>query len=52
MKTLFELLNRINHTPSESKIKLDAKIKHKESTNAVLTSLDSGVKTRIEPKKS
>lgn len=37
MRKLFEMLNRINHTPSISKFKLDAKIGHKENINVVLT---------------
>lgn len=38
MKKLFELLNRLNHTPSMSNYKLDSHIRHRERTNAVLTS--------------
>ena len=39
VKKWFEMLNRINHTPSVSdKFKLDAKIHHVEQTNAILTS--------------
>lgn len=29
------MLNRLNHTPSESDFRLDAKIKHTERINAV-----------------
>jgi len=36
MRKLFEMLNRINGTPSHSEPKLDAKVKHKESINTVL----------------
>ena len=44
VKKWFEMLNRINHTPSVSdKFKLDAKIIHKESINAVLTQPDKRV---------
>ena len=46
---VFELLNRINHTPSISNSKIDAKIKHKENVNAVLTSPD-GKKTIVRSK--
>jgi len=35
LKKMFEMLNRLNHTPSESDFKLDAKIKHTERINAV-----------------
>lgn len=38
IKKMFEMLNRINHTPSESNSRQDSNIKHKEQTNAVLTS--------------
>ena len=38
------MLNRLNHTPSYSNFKLDSKIIHKESTNAILTQPD-GEKT-------
>ncbi len=31
------MLNRLNNTPSLSNFKLDSKIVHKESTNAILT---------------
>lgn len=34
------MLNRLNHTPSYSNFKLDSKIIHKESTNAILTKPD------------
>jgi hypothetical protein len=37
MRKLFELLNRINHTPSQSHNGMDAKVFHKESLNVVLT---------------
>ena len=47
IRKISELLNNINHTPSKSNFKLDAKIKTTERTNAVLTSLKSGVKTKI-----
>ena len=41
IRKLFDMLNRINHTPSLSnKFKLDAKILHAEHTNAILTSPD------------
>lgn len=40
IKKMFELLNRINHTPSESDFKLDAKIKHAERINTVLRSVN------------
>ena len=36
LKKMFEMLNRINNTPSESDFKLDAKIKHKERINIKL----------------
>jgi hypothetical protein len=36
MRKLFEMLNRINGTPSHSEPKLDAKVRHKESVNTVL----------------
>jgi len=39
-KKIFNLVNRMNHTPSQSNSKLDAKIQHKENINALLTSLD------------
>jgi len=51
MKKLFELLNRLNHTPSESNFKLDSKIKTHEKTNAVLTSLN-GEKKQIGTRKN
>lgn len=35
LKKMFEMLNRLNHTPSESDFRLDAKIKHTERINAV-----------------
>ena len=44
MKKLFEMLNRLNGTPSESNFKLDAKIIHKEHINAIITTPD-GEKT-------
>jgi len=52
IRKLFEMLNRINHTPTKSNFKLDAKIKTTERTNAVLTS-PTGKKTQIgtRPKK-
>lgn len=37
MRKLFEMLNRINHTPSMSKFKLDAKVGHKESVSIIIT---------------
>jgi hypothetical protein len=40
LKKLFEMLNRLNHTPSHSNFRLDAKIVHKESTNAIVTTPD------------
>lgn len=40
-KKFFEMLNRINHTPSFSdKFRLDAKIVHHERINALLTKPD------------
>ena len=36
LKKMFEMLNRLNNTPSESGFKLDAKIKHAESVNTIL----------------
>lgn len=36
MRKLFEMLNRINGTPSYSEPKLDAKVRHKETVNTVL----------------
>jgi hypothetical protein len=35
LKRMFEMLNRINHTPSESGFKLDAKVKHSERVNVI-----------------
>ena len=49
IRKMFELLNRINHTPSKSNNKLDSQIQHKESSNAVLTSPD-GKKTIVRSK--
>lgn len=46
MKKLFELLNRINHTPSHSGTKLDAKVFHKEKINVVLTK-ENGKKKKL-----
>jgi hypothetical protein len=40
IKKLFEMLNRLNKTPSHSNFKLDAKIVHKEATNCILTTPD------------
>jgi hypothetical protein len=34
---MFELLNRLNHTPSVSHNDLDAKLRHKQKINAILT---------------
>jgi len=45
-RKVFELLNRINHTPSISDSKTNAKIVHVESNNVVITSPD-GVKTLV-----
>ena len=36
LRGMFEMLNRINGTPSHSEIKLDAKVRHKESINVIL----------------
>lgn len=38
LKKMFEMLNRLNNTPSESGFKLNAKIKHKERINIILKS--------------
>jgi hypothetical protein len=38
MRKLFDMLNRLNGTPSISnKFKLDAKVAHKESIDVILT---------------
>ncbi len=37
LKKMFEMLNRLNHTPSESGFRLDAKIRHSEKVNHKLT---------------
>jgi len=44
LRKMFEMLNRINKTPSFSK--MDAKIKHNERINAVLTR-ENGKKKKI-----
>jgi hypothetical protein len=44
LRKMFEMLNRINHTPSFSK--LDAKVLHKEKINCVLTK-ENGKKKKI-----
>ncbi len=36
MRKLFEMLNRINHTPAKSLDKMDAQIGHKENVNVVI----------------
>jgi len=36
LKRMFEMLNRINKTPSKSETKLNAKVRHKERINYVL----------------
>ena len=46
MRKLFEMLNRLNHTPSKSNDKLNAKIGIGESVNALITSHD-GHKTKV-----
>jgi hypothetical protein len=38
LRKMFEMLNRINHTPSESNGKMDSKIFHAERINTVLRS--------------
>jgi hypothetical protein len=38
LKRMFDMLNRLNHTPSESDFRLDAKVKHSERINTVLRS--------------
>jgi len=40
LRAMFEMLNRLNHTPSYSAPKLDAKVKHKESINTILRRVD------------
>jgi hypothetical protein len=40
MRKLFEMLNRINGTPSHSEPKLDAKVKHKETVITILRGND------------
>lgn len=35
LKKMFEMINRLNHTPSESSFRLDGKIKHNEKVNVV-----------------
>lgn len=46
MRKLFEMLNRINHTPSHSESKMDAKVFHKESIDVILTK-ENGKKKRL-----
>jgi hypothetical protein len=36
LRGMFEMLNRINGTPSKSETKLDAKVLHKESIDVIL----------------
>jgi hypothetical protein len=44
LRKMFDMLNRINHTPSFSK--LDAKVIHHEKINAVITK-DNGKKKKL-----
>ena len=37
LKRMFDMLNRLNHTPSESDFKLDAKVLHSEKINCIVT---------------
>jgi len=46
MRKLFEMLNRINHTPSKSHGGINAKIFHKESINVILTK-ENGKKKKL-----
>lgn len=39
LKKMFEMLNRLNHTPSESGFRLNAKIKHSEKINIIKRSI-------------
>ena len=46
LKRMFDMLNRLNHAPSESDFKLNAKVRHKEKINAVITK-DNGKKKKL-----
>tara|TARA_B100000029_G_scaffold264040_1_gene260202 strand:+ start:1291 stop:1422 length:132 start_codon:yes stop_codon:yes gene_type:complete len=35
LKKMFEMLNRLNNTPSASDFRLDAKVRHAERVNAI-----------------
>ena len=49
MKKVFDMLNRINHTPSISNKKSDSQIRHREIINGVLTSVRTGEKRNVKP---
>lgn len=46
MRKLFEMLNRLNHTPSKADFGLNAKVHHKESIDAIITK-DNGKRKKV-----